>query len=54
MSKKGDGWGFSTININMGADVEVGPIYVLFHILLVGGEGYSLVGFNHLKGNTYY
>ena len=38
MSKNGDGWGFSTIN--MGGDVEVGPMYVLFLILVVGGEGY--------------
>ena len=39
VSKKGDGWGFSTIN--MGGDVEVCPMYVLFLILVVGGEGYS-------------
>ena len=46
------GGGF--LQLTWGGDVEVGPMYVLFLILLVGGEGYSLVGFNHLKGNTYY
>ena len=40
MSKKEDGWGFSTINME-GGDVEGCPMYVLSLMLVVGGEGYS-------------